>query len=151
MTFIRLKASFKRVVKILLRVIRVLYDRGAGNAHFWRSKMDARSIFALLEEEETLIFCTIGATLLSRRRRRKRDAQERTKMLQRRFWTRPWLLRRPKYGHYETLMAELGGEDLDGLAGGDDKAKEDLRRSLTSSARWRSYNIIKGYQSLQYS
>ncbi|XP_063960239.1 putative nuclease HARBI1 [Lytechinus pictus] len=77
--------------------------------------MDARSIFALLEEEETLIFCTIGATLLSRRRRRKRDVQEKTKKIQRRFWTRPWLLRRPTYGHYETLMAELAGEDLDGF------------------------------------
>ena len=96
--------------------------------------MEARSIFALLEEEETVILCTIGATLLSRRRRRKRDYQEETKVKQRRFWTRSWLLRRPKYGHYERLMAELASEDQEGF-------RNFQRISLTSSARWRSYNI----------
>ena len=29
---------------------------------------------------------------------------------QRRWWTRPWLLRRPEYGQYETLMSELERE-----------------------------------------
>ncbi len=27
-------------------------------------------------------------------------------------WVRPWLLRRPIYGHYETLLAELNREDI---------------------------------------
>ena len=65
--------------------VRGLYDPEEGNHYFWRSaKMATRSIFALLEEEETLIYCTIGATLLSRRRRRKRNLQEEMKVKQRR-------------------------------------------------------------------
>ncbi len=27
-------------------------------------------------------------------------------------WVHPWLLRRPIYGHYETLLAELNREDI---------------------------------------
>ena len=33
----------------------------------------------------------------------------------RRYWARPWLLRRPQYGAYETLLSELGQEDGRGL------------------------------------
>ena len=33
----------------------------------------------------------------------------------RRCWARPWLLRRPQYGAYETLLSELGQEDVRGL------------------------------------
>ena len=33
----------------------------------------------------------------------------------RRCWARPWLLRRPQYGAYETLLSELGQEDSRGL------------------------------------
>ncbi len=30
----------------------------------------------------------------------------------RRWWTRPWILRRGKFGHYEQLMVELANEDV---------------------------------------
>jgi hypothetical protein len=33
----------------------------------------------------------------------------------RRMWVRPWLLRRPLYGQYEKLMAELTAEDVTGF------------------------------------
>ena len=37
--------------------------------------------------------------------------QQRQQRRRRRCWTRPWLLRRPLYGQYENLMAELVRED----------------------------------------
>ncbi len=40
-------------------------------------------------------------------RRRRRVGNRR-----RAVWVRAWLLRRPIYGHYETLLAELNREDL---------------------------------------
>ena len=33
----------------------------------------------------------------------------------RRCWARPWLLRRPQYGAYETLLSELGQDGGGGL------------------------------------
>ena len=33
----------------------------------------------------------------------------------RQMWVRPWLLRRPLYGQYEKLMAELTAEDVGGF------------------------------------
>ena len=30
----------------------------------------------------------------------------------RRYWVRPWLLRRPVLGQYESLMSELSNEDV---------------------------------------
>ncbi len=35
---------------------------------------------------------------------------ERRHRMPRRMWVRPWLLRRPQYGQYERLMAELERE-----------------------------------------
>ncbi len=35
----------------------------------------------------------------------------RVSIRRRAFWVRPWLLRRPIYGHYEILLAELNRED----------------------------------------
>ena len=50
----------------------------------------------IVEEEEQAI---------ARRRRRQREEQATRK--RRRWWVRPWLARRPIYGHYEQLMNEL--------------------------------------------
>ena len=47
----------------------------------------------------------LGQIIQARRRRRRPRAR-------RLVWTRPWLLRRPIYGHYETLLAELNREDI---------------------------------------
>ena len=57
-----LPTSYQDLVTNDKSFVRVSYDRG----------------IALLEEEETLIFCTIGATLLARRRHRKRNVEEET-------------------------------------------------------------------------
>ena len=117
-TYTDLSSSCYDLVTSNQSCVRVSYDQGAGNATFCRSvnMAAARSIFVLLEEEEeTLIFCTIGATLLSRRRRRKRNLQQESKVKKRRYWTRPWLMRRPYYGHYEKLMVELATEDQEGF------------------------------------
>ena len=38
--------------------------------------------------------------------------QRRGRVRGRRFWVRPWILRRPLLGHYERLMAELSREDV---------------------------------------
>ncbi len=42
------------------------------------------------------------------------QARQRRRIGNRRMavWVRPWLLRRPIYGHYETLLSELNREDL---------------------------------------
>ena len=45
---------------------------------------------------------------------RERQQQRRQLRQQRRQWTRQWLLRRPQYGQYECLMAELAREDREG-------------------------------------
>ena len=59
----------------------------------------------------------IAATLLllrrRQRRRRQREHMARNRK-PRRFWVRPWLLRRELYGQYDTLMQELAAEDIDG-------------------------------------
>ena len=38
--------------------------------------------------------------------------QRRGRVRGKRFWVRPWILRRPLLGHYEGLMAELSREDV---------------------------------------
>ena len=78
MTYVRLTPTYKRVIKILLRVIKALYEFHTITFGTLEIKMNARSIFALRvhEEGETLIFCTIGATLLAWRRRRINKCSE---------------------------------------------------------------------------
>ena len=57
------------------------------------------------------ILCGVAAIVIveeeeqARRRRRKREEQATRR--RRRWWVRPWLARRPIYGHYEQLMNEL--------------------------------------------
>ncbi len=46
------------------------------------------------------------AQVVQARRRRRVGNRRRV------FWVRPWLLRRPIYGHYEALLAELNREDI---------------------------------------
>ncbi len=46
------------------------------------------------------------AQVVQARRRRRFGNRRRV------FWVRPWLLRRPIYGHYETLLAEQNRENL---------------------------------------
>ena len=60
-------------------------------AHF--SIMCGVAAIVILEEEEQA------------RRRHQRDEERATR--RRRWWVRPWLARRPIYGHYEQLMNEL--------------------------------------------
>ena len=57
-----------------------------------------------LEEEDAGIDLGITQRLQQRRRRRRR--------VPRRNWVRPWILRRPDFGHYHRLMHELETEDL---------------------------------------
>ena len=84
-TFNDLPTSYQDLFTNDKSFVRVSYDQGSGKCTTFGAlqiKMDAGSIFALLEEEETLIFCTIGATLLARRRRRKRNVQEEARVMQ---------------------------------------------------------------------
>ena len=69
-----------------------------------------------LLEEENLLYCIIAANL-SQRRLQQLKAADRKKRLRakRRFWARSWLIRRPEYGQYEKLMAELVAEDQEGF------------------------------------
>ncbi len=46
------------------------------------------------------------AQVVQARRRRRVGNRRRV------VWLRPWLLTRPIYGHYETLLAELNQEDI---------------------------------------
>lgn len=71
---------------------------------------DELVIQSLLEEEELLLLAAAASLLIARRRRRRRRARR-----PRRYWTRPWLIRRPQYGQYECLMAELAREDRPGF------------------------------------
>ena len=61
---------------------------------------------AALEEEEVLL---VAMALMVRGRRQRRRRRVRNR---KRFWVRPWLLRRPLYGQYEHLMQELYREDV---------------------------------------
>ena len=60
---------------------------------------------ALLEPEE-LAVVGVACHIVGQSLRRKEATRRR------RLWARPWLLRRPMYGQYETLLAELMVEDV---------------------------------------
>ena len=47
--------------------------------------------------------------------KKRSSGGDKSNIKQRRFWARPWLLRRPEYGHFEKLMAELAAEDQEGF------------------------------------
>lgn len=59
-------------------------------------------------DEDDACLTLVTLALLRKRRRRKRKIQKR------RWWVKPWLLRRELYGQFETLMYELATEDRDG-------------------------------------
>ena len=82
---------------------------------------------AALEEEEVLL---VAMALMVRGRRQRRRRRVRNR---KRFWVRPWLLRRPLYGQYEHLMQELYGEDVksrDGLFQSYDKRMDFVFRRM---------------------
>lgn len=64
------------------------------------------------EEEEVIINAAIAVILLKNNEKIKRGRKHRKP---RQCWTRPWLLRRPRYGQYERLLAELAQEDRPGF------------------------------------
>ena len=56
------------------------------------------------------IMCDVAAIVIleeEEQARRRRQREERATRRRRRWWVRPWLARRPLYGHYEQLMNEL--------------------------------------------
>lgn len=61
-----------------------------------------------LEEEQCLILAAAAIKLGTMQKKRK-FAKKRS------VWVKPWLLRRPQYGQYEKLLAELHKEDLKGF------------------------------------
>ena len=60
---------------------------------------------AALEEEENLLLAAALMVTARKRGRRRRVPRRRP------VWVKPWLLRRPEYGHYENLLQELHRED----------------------------------------
>ncbi|XP_033118810.1 uncharacterized protein LOC117118352 [Anneissia japonica] len=72
--------------------------------------MEANRNILVLLEEELLINAAIAAVLVARSQRRGR-----MKKRKRRFWTRPWLMRRSLHGQYEALMSEMAMEDHTGF------------------------------------
>lgn len=67
--------------------------------------------FLLLQEEILILACIIGLLRL-----KKRNAFAKVKVpTRRKWWSRPWLMRRTMYGQYEQLMSELAREDVPGF------------------------------------
>jgi hypothetical protein len=64
-----------------------------------------------LEEEIVINACIIGL-LTQKKCNARRKAREHAR---RKWWSRPWLMRRTMYGQYEQLMSELAREDLPGF------------------------------------
>ena len=60
---------------------------------------------AALEEEENILL--VAALMLTARKRRRQRRVPRRRIV----WVKPWLLRRPEYGHYENLLRELHREN----------------------------------------
>ena len=59
-----------------------------------------------LEEDDAEVDLGLAKALQQRRRRRRRR-----RIASRRFWVRPWILKRTDFGHYNRLMRELEAED----------------------------------------
>jgi hypothetical protein len=77
------------------------------------AKMATNNMSYESDEEEIAIYGALAATLTVKRLQRERVKCSR--QMKRRFWVRSWLLRRPLYGQYEHLMAELAREDIQGF------------------------------------
>ena len=77
--------------------------------------MQNQDVGQIMDEEDMLLVAALlvlddyeGRQQRVRRRARRRRRAPRT------VWVRPWLLRRPIFGHYENLIQELNREDLRG-------------------------------------
>ena len=53
------------------------------------------------------ILCGVAAIVIAEEEEQARRRREQATRRRRRWWVRPWLSRRPIYGHYEQLMNEL--------------------------------------------
>ena len=66
-----------------------------------------------MSQESTLLCASaLAIALVIKSKRRRRKLKEKNA---RRYWVRPWLLRREVFGHYESLMQELAREDVEGF------------------------------------
>jgi hypothetical protein len=65
------------------------------------------------DAEEICLYGALAAFIIHRRQQRLKA--KRRQHAKKRFWVRSWLLRRPMYGQYENLMAELAREDVAGF------------------------------------
>ena len=76
--------------------------------------MQNQDVAQIMDEEDMLLAAALlvlddnelRQERVRRRRRRRRRRAPRT------VWVRPWLLRRPIFGHYENLIQELNREDI---------------------------------------
>jgi hypothetical protein len=71
-----------------------------------------QQLYSLVCEEEIIVNAGIVALMQLKKLQGK---QKRKRNLQRKWWCRPWLLRRPLFGQYEKLMSELAMEDVLGF------------------------------------
>lgn len=69
--------------------------------------------YSLLVEEEIVINAAIIALLLQQKN--VKPTRKCRKAAKRKWWSRPWLLRRSLYGQYERLMHEMAMEDVRGF------------------------------------
>jgi hypothetical protein len=72
----------------------------------------------LLLDTQILVYSALAAAVIIHDKYSQQTVVNRDKVrrrARRRFWVKPWLLRRPQYGHYETLLAELLVEDHPGF------------------------------------
>ena len=67
---------------------------------------------AQIRDEEDLLLAAGLLVIYDYERREQRIARRRRRRAPRTVWVRPWLLRRPIFGHYENLLQELNREDL---------------------------------------
>ena len=67
---------------------------------------------AQIRDEEDLLLAAGLLVIYDFERREQRIARRRRRRAPRTVWVRPWLLRRPIFGHYENLLQELNREDL---------------------------------------
>ena len=66
---------------------------------------------AQIRDEEDLLLAAGLLVIYDYERREQRIARRRRRA-PRTVWVRPWLLRRPIFGHYENLLQELNRDDL---------------------------------------
>lgn len=72
-----------------------------------------QQVYSLLVAEEEIVVNACIVHLLNLKRIQKQHKRKTCRP--RKFWSRPWLLRRPLFGQYEQLMSELAREDIPGF------------------------------------